>query len=172
MMTKTELIELLKDKRQAMLDLVEDLDDEILLESGVTGDWSIKDILAHLAYWEGQTVTLLFQIKQGAKKPTTVHFGDESVDTINERWHQQGQERSLAQVWEDFVNIRRQTIRRVTELDEKDLVEKNRFAWLKGVSLMDLIISDTIEHDEEHTAQIREWLGQRKSKQNGSSGHN
>ena len=70
-MNKTELLEALEDSRQEMLEMIEDLADEILLLPGVNGNWSIKDILAHLTYWEGQVVTLLFQVLRGVSKPST-----------------------------------------------------------------------------------------------------
>ena len=170
-MNKTELLEALEDEHQELVDMLEDSPDEELLEKGVTGDWSIKDILAHLTYWEGQIVTLLFQLERGVEKPTTIHFADESVDTVNERWYKQSQERSLDIIWNDFKGIRKQTIRRVTELSEKDLTDPNRFAWMKGVPLIELILGDTIEHEQEHADQIREWMDQRDAKSNGSVNH-
>jgi hypothetical protein len=160
-MEKTELLEALEDGQQELVDLLSDLPDEALLEPGVVGDWSIKDILAHLTQWEGQVVTLLFQAQRGVDKPTTAHFGKESVDELNQRWQAAGKERPLERVWDDWLGVRKQTIRRVGEFSEQDLNDPRHFAWLDGFPLWHWIANDSIEHESEHADQIREWLDQR-----------
>jgi hypothetical protein len=171
-MDKTELLETLEDGRQEMIEMLENLPDEVLLEPGVVGEWTIKDILAHLTYWEGQTVTLLFQAKSGMPKPTTAHFGKETVDVLNQRWYEAGKERSLEMVWQDWTGVRKQMIRRVTEFTDKDLNDSQRFPWLNGVPLYRWIMNDSVEHEEEHADQIREWLDQRDESLGQSNGNN
>ncbi len=160
-MDKTELLEALESNRQEMIEMLEDLPDEILLQPGVVGKWSIKDILAHLTYWEGQMVTLLFQAQRGVTKPTTVHFGSESVDELNQRWYESGKDRPLDRVWEDWVGVRKQMIRRVSDFSDKDLNDPQRFPWLGGRPLYEWILRDSVQHEEEHADQIREWLDRR-----------
>lgn len=170
-MEKTELLEALEDERQELLEMLEDLPDEALLEPGVVGDWSIKDILNHLTFWEGQVVTLLFQAQRGVDKPSTAQFGAESVETLNQRWYLTGKERSLDVIWQDWLGVRKQTIRRVGEMSENDLNDAGRFGWAKGIPLYQWVLDDSIEHEEEHADQIREWLERREgSPANGSGG--
>ena len=168
-MDKTELLEALEDGHNELIAMLEDLPDEALLEPGVEDSWSIKDILAHLTYWEGQTVTLLFQARQGVQKPTTIHFSDEAVDAINARWHEQSRERSLEIIWNDFVGVRKQTIRRVSEFSDHDLTEPGHFAWMNQVPLIELIANETVDHEEEHADAIRDWLDRRESRNNGAA---
>lgn len=160
-MNKTELLEALEDSHQELVEMLEDLPDEVLLSPGVSGDWSIKDILAHLVHWEGQTVTLLFQVLRGIDQPTTAHFEDEGIDALNARWREESQARSIEAIWSDFIGVRKQMIRRVSELSEKDLTDQDRFSWMKGAPLIELILRDTVEHEEDHADAIREWLDQR-----------
>jgi hypothetical protein len=162
-MEKSELIEALEDGQNELVEMLEDLPDEMMLTRGVSGDWSIKDILAHLSYWEGQLVTLLFQASRGMDKPSTVHFGKETVDEINQRWYESSQERSLELIWQDWRSVRKQTIRRVGEFGEQDLNDPKRYAWLKDEPLWQWIASQTIEHEDEHSDAIREWLDQQDS---------
>jgi hypothetical protein len=166
-MEKAEVLDELHDSRQELLDLLDGLPDETLLEPGVVGGWSIKDILAHLTYWEGQTVTMLFQVARGVGKPTTVHFGKETVDALNQRWFEAGKDRALDMIWQDWTSVRAQTIRRVSEMSKEDLFDAQRFPWMKGEPLWSLIASDTVEHEEEHADSIREWLDQRDAHNNG-----
>jgi hypothetical protein len=157
-MNKTELLEALEDSRQELLEMLEDLPDETLLKPGVIGEWSIKDILFHLTYWEGQMVTLLFQVQRGMLKPTTAHFGSENVDTLNQHWYEAGKERALDIVWQDWAGVRKQTIRRLADFHDQDLTDPQRFPWAGGKPLYQWILGDTVDHEEEHTDQIREWL--------------
>jgi hypothetical protein len=168
-MDKTELLEALEDGRQELLEMIEDLPDEALLEPGVEGEWSIKDILAHLTYWEGQIVTLLYQVSRGMPQPSTAHFGEESVDALNARWQEQNKSRSLEMIWNDFLGVRKQTIRRVLEMSEADLTDPNRYPWAKGVALIEWVANDSVLHEEEHADSIREWLDRRDAKANGSA---
>lgn len=160
-MEKTELIDALEDGRSELIEMLEDLPDEVMEEPGVSGNWSIKDILAHLSMWEGQLVTLLFQASRGIDKPTTVHFGKETVDELNQRWHAISQDRPLSQIWQDWLTVRKQTIRRVSEFSDQDLNDPARFAWLGNVPLFQWIANDTIEHEDEHADAIRDWLDQK-----------
>ncbi|NLG99493.1 MAG: ClbS/DfsB family four-helix bundle protein [Chloroflexi bacterium] len=167
-MNKTELIEALEDTHKEMIELLESLPDEVLLEPGVVGDWSIKDILSHLSYWEGQLVTLLFQTLHGTTQPGTVHFKkDVSVDELNRRWYEAGLDRPLEMVWKDFKGVRKQTLRRVSEFSDRDLADPKRYPWLEGRPLWRWIAADTFEHEEEHSDQIREWLDEREERSNG-----
>lgn len=157
-MKKYELIEVLEDTHQELVEMLEDLPDSLMLEPGVCGNWSIKDILAHLTYWEGQTITLMFQLKRGIENPNTAHFSSKSIDEINDHWQTESQSRPFEIIWDDFTKIRKQTIRRINELDEKDLVQTDRYPCLKGKSLIEIISNNSFEHDEEHADEIREWL--------------
>jgi uncharacterized damage-inducible protein DinB len=159
-MDKTELLEVLEDSRQELLELLEALPDEMMLEPVRPDGWAIKDLLAHLTYWEGQTVTLLFQAQRGAAKPSTAHFGKETVEQLNARWHASSRERPLEMIWQDWISVRKQLLRRTNELSEADLTSPGRFPWLKNKALYELILSDTVEHEEEHADQIRAWLDQ------------
>ncbi len=160
-MDKTELLEALEDSRQEMIELLDGVPEEWMTEPGVVGDWSIKEVLDHLSHWEGQLVTLLFQAKRGVAKPTTPHFGTESVDEVNKRWAEASKERALDMIWQDWMGVRKQTIRRVSEMSDQDLNDPKRFPWQEGVPLYEWIQNDSFGHEEGHADQIRQWLEKR-----------
>lgn len=169
-MEQNELLEALLDERQELVEMLEDLPDEVLIDVGVIGDWTIKDILNHLTFWEGQVVTLLYQARQGMPRPSTVHFSKETADAINQRWYAAGLERPLETVWQDWLGVRKQLIRRVSEMSSSDLNDPQRYAWLKGVPLYQWVLNDSIEHEEEHADQIRDWLDRRDAPRGGRNG--
>lgn len=156
-MTREELIERLETSRDALQDVLDRLDDSQYLVPGVSGERSVKDLLAHLVMWEAQLITLLFRTEQG-RKPQTAHFSAEPRAALNARWHADHRERSLEAVLEDFEGIRAQTIRRIEALSAADLANPKRHAWSGGRPLWEWILRDTVEHEAEHRAEIERWL--------------
>lgn len=159
-MTKQELIYHLETTRETFLDAIINLPIEAYELPGVIGDWTLKDILAHLSRWEAELIKLLWQTQQG-KKPSSVHFEPGlDVDRINAQWLQESKQRSLERVLEDFHAVRNQTILRVEGFAEKDLNDPHRYPWLKGTPLCTWIANDSYEHEKEHLQDIQKWLSQ------------
>lgn len=155
-MTLDELLDALEDGREKFLEAIDDLSEERLCEPGVVGDWSVKDILHHLAMWEAEMVKLLWQASQGAK-PTTIHFSKQDVDQINAAWSEQGKDRPLERVMEDFIAVRKQTSRRLQAFHERDLTDVQRYPWLRGHALWEWVAEDSFKHEAEHAEQILAW---------------
>lgn len=156
-MKKSELIERLQVSRQELERLLRGLDDGQMVEPGVMDDWSIKDILAHVSRWEGETVTMLFELKQG-QKPTRARIKNmEDVDRVNAEWHEEDKDRPLDLVLSDFRGLRKQTIRRVEKFTEAELNDPDLHPSLRGEPLHRWIAIDTYEHEAEHAGHIKKW---------------
>lgn len=155
-MTQDQLLQQLEESRENFLELLEDLPDEAMLTPGVCGTWSIRDVLYHLARWEAELITLLWQAQQGGT-PSTVHFGKLTDAQINTQWQKESVGRSLARILEDFHSVRAQTLRRLEALRERDLTDPQRYAWLQGKPLFRWVLENSAEHEIEHGEQIRAW---------------
>lgn len=155
-MNKAELIKKLELERENFLDTLEGLTDEQYIIPGVIGEWSIKDILAHLSRWEAELVKLLWQARQGIH-PTTMHLTQLDVDKTNHQWYQETKNRPLRKVIEDFHAVRNQTLLRVETFTDSELIDPDKFSWGKGWSLLEWIENDSFGHEAEHGDQIRAW---------------
>jgi hypothetical protein len=155
-MTQDEILDALEDQRENFLEAIDGLSDEQLVQPGVVGDWSVKDIMFHLTLWESELVKLLWQAAQGAQ-PTTVHFSQTPVDEVNAAWNAQFPSRTLEQVIDDFAGVRKQTGRRLAAFKDQDLNDPRRYPWLKDHPLWVWIAEDSFKHEAEHTDQIRQW---------------
>lgn len=155
-MTQDELFDQIEDERERLLEAIEGLPQEALLEAGVVGDWSIKDILAHLSGWEAELVKLLWNAKQG-EKPKGEYFTGAPIDEINARWHAASQDRPLESVVDDFRGVRKQVLRRLENFSDEELNDPRRYSWLKDRPLWMWIAEGTYKHDAEHGEQIRAW---------------
>jgi len=155
-MKKETILSALSDSRKKFLLLLDDLSQQEMEKTGVIEGWSLKDLLVHLTRWEAELVQLLWQAKAGIQ-PTTVHFINDDVDIINERWFQESKSRPFNIVWNDFIGVREQTLRRVKEFSESQLNDDSFYTWLAGRPLSEWIAGDSFDHEAEHTQDIRAW---------------
>lgn len=158
-MNKHDLLIQLEESREKFLDSLEDLPQERWIVPGVVGEWSIKDILAHLSRWEAELVKLLWQARQG-QRPTTIHLTQVDVDETNRLWYNEARTRSLERVLEDFHSVRNQTLLRVEAFSDKELNDPKKFTWLSSRALWEWIAGDSFEHEAEHAVQIAAWRKQ------------
>ena len=155
-MNKSELLAALEESREKFMEAIEGLSEEDMLRPEMAGEWTLKDLLAHLTMWEAELVKLLWQVHQGIK-PTSIQFSNVEVDQQNAHWYQQNKDRPLEQVLSDFHGVRPQTMRRVESFLDRDLNNPKRYDWLDGTPLWQWIATDTFEHEAEHTAQVQAW---------------
>ncbi len=160
-MKKSEIVQRLKDSREAFLAAIDGLTDVAIVEPGVVGEWSVRDVLVHMTLWEASLVTFLYYVKLGRKPPPGEH-PDETMDERNARWHAEHKDRPLDRARADFLAVRQQTLRRVRALTQAEIDQAEKLAWLEGAPLERWIASDTYEHEAEHIQQILEWRARRK----------
>jgi hypothetical protein len=67
-----------------------------LTEPGVVGDWSVKDILAHVTTWEEEALKHLPLIFEGGRPPRYVTYG--GIDAFNAQMTEQKRGLSLSDV--------------------------------------------------------------------------
>lgn len=156
-MKKDVCLEKIRASRQALVTVLESVPVERREEAGLAGGWSVKDSLVHLTFWEGQLVTMLFQLRSGAP-PSTVHFSGRSVDEINADWLAKSKTRAWEMAWSDFTGLAKQLERRIGDFEDRELNNSRFNPKLKGRPLIDWIISDTYEHEDEHREAIQAWL--------------
>jgi len=155
-MIKEKIISELTRSREEILKLLEGISAEEMESPGVLEQWSLKDLLVHLTRWEAELVKLLWQAKQGIQ-PTTIHFSAEDTDAINERWYQQSRTRSSEIVWKDFLTVREQTLRRVEDFSDRELTDRQYYAWSRDKALWEWIADDSYSHEAEHAEHVRNW---------------
>ena len=68
-MKKEQLIQKIETAWEALNKSTEGLSDAEMLESGVTGEWSVRDIIAHVTTWEEEALKNLPIILAGKRTP-------------------------------------------------------------------------------------------------------
>lgn len=147
-MSAQELLALMAAGRARLLAAIDGLSPEEMVQPGAAGDWSVKDVLAHIAAWQSRLVRLLFQLSRNQKPQSD----GRDVDTINAEIYAQQKDRALDLVLADFHGVYEQVRLRVAALDDQALGRR-----IGPATLEEIIRSDTDEHDDEHAAQLAAW---------------
>ncbi len=160
-MNKATLIHRIQEERERLLQALEGLTSEEMSQEPVFGEWTVKDILVHIAVWQGRLITTLFQLEQG-RRPKDLTLSEAEVDALNERFYREQKDRPLERVLADFHGTYQQLLKRLERFSNEDLTQPGRFP---GVSkpLWKLIAADTFEHDAEHRADIERWRARKQA---------
>ena len=166
--SKQSLLEQIEHEREFWDALVAEIGEERMLEPGATGDWTFKDVVAHLNGWRRKTLARLEAARQGgtpAAPPWPANLSEENdddVDDINDWIHQSSRDTPLQEVLGEYQRSFQFMHDAVTTLSERDLFEPGRYPWLSDYALA-TVITDSFGHlHEEHEPVLRAWLDQTK----------
>ncbi len=122
--TKQEFIEL---ESLTWLDLtlpVIDLPDKVWTQPGAAGDWSLKDVWAHIADWMKETQRVLPMLLRSEKVPV-------SVQRFNEEHYEKNRKLTLDAARRRLELERRRLLAMVKKMPEEQLLGNRRvYNWL------------------------------------------
>ncbi|MFN3704879.1 MAG: ClbS/DfsB family four-helix bundle protein [Thermoflexales bacterium] len=162
-MTRLDMIARIREARAALLETLALVPDDEWLSPGVVGEWSLRDVVAHLAIWCARAVTWLFQAERGVPLQLPRSNHPDWAD-VNARDVATQRDRPLDRILSDFHGAHEQLLQRLQHwTDDGILFDPRRFPELGGESLAAWVLACSAEHDAEHNAQIRQWLVSRAS---------
>jgi hypothetical protein len=124
------------------------LSDERLQEPGVAGDWAVKDIIAHVTWWEEEALRHLPLMLAGGRPPRySMTYG--GIDAFNALMAEQRRDLSLAEVRRQAEHTHQRLIEFIQSVPEEHITRETRFR--RRLRL------DTYSHYPIHTTAIREW---------------
>ena len=147
-MKKQQVIDKLEQAWAAFQQSYAGLTDEQMVAPGVTGDWSVKDLLAHVSWWEEEALKHLPHILQGKRPPRySVVYG--GIDAFNAQMTELKRGLSLAEVLSQLDQTHQRLINYLHSASEELFTTETRFR--RRLRL------DTYSHYPIHTQAIREW---------------
>jgi uncharacterized protein (TIGR03083 family) len=159
--SKAELLERIDRERDAWRTLVAEVGSDRMEEPGPMGEWSFKDLAAHLLGWRERTIARLEAA--GGGPPAAERFWPADVadddDAVNDWIHAQHRDRPAAAILADVDASYGRLRNAVERLDEEAVTDPDRFPWLEGQALAEVALFSHL-HDE-HEPTIREWLATR-----------
>jgi hypothetical protein len=123
------------------------LSDAQLMEPGVMGDWSVKDILAHVTTWEEESLKYLPLISTGGTPPQYIQYG--GIDAFNAQMAEQKQNLALSEVLSQLDETHRRLIDYIQSVGEEHFIQETRFRHRLRL--------DSYSHYPLHARAIRQW---------------
>ena len=147
-MKKQQLLNKLDRAWEAFNESYAGLTDEQLLEPGVTEDWSVKDILAHVSWWEEEALKHLPHILEGIRPPRySILYG--GIDAFNSQMTERKRGLTLSEVRKQLGETHLKLIEYLQNVPEEQFTSETRFR--RRLRL------DTYSHYPIHTQAIHRW---------------
>ena len=118
-----------------------------LTEPGVLGEWSVKDILAHVTTWEEEALKYLPLILSGGRPPRYTRYG--GIDGFNAQMAEQKRGTALTEVLGQLEGTHRRLIDYLHSVPEEQFTRETPFRHRLRL--------DTYSHYPLHARAIREW---------------
>ncbi len=134
------LLARIEDSWSALMESLDGIPDDRLEEPGAVGEWSLKDVLGHIAFWDEVAVKDAERALAGQPEDHDDYQAMNDADYLRRRDHSLPEQRSaMHQAHAALV-------------DYLDDIE-----GLDATALDAAIKGDTYEHYDEHVADIRTW---------------
>jgi hypothetical protein len=129
------------------------LSDRELVEPGVTGVWSVRDILAHVSSWEEEALKHLPLILKGEKPPRySVSYG--GIDAFNRLVTERKRSLSLDEVRRQARETHVKLLSFLESVPEREFRTETPFRHRVRL--------DTYSHYAKHGEAIRRWRKQKR----------
>jgi hypothetical protein len=156
-MTRATLLEKLRAEHEAFEAVLVPLSGMQMTTPGVTDQWSIKDVLAHVTAWERYVLDRLQAALHGTEPTFIVDaVTDEETGQANAQFCEEARPLPLGEVLATFRSTHQQMLDTAAALSDADLATLGRFPWLGEQTLWEAARVDP--HAEEHRIAIQEWL--------------
>ena len=156
--SKAAILERLQTERRRLERNISQLGPEDMLRPGVVGEWSIKDILAHLADWEAH-VLVWVEAARGGDPVASPDPGLtwQQFDVFNQRVYERHRDQPLEAVKEYFHDTHLQFMALVEAMPEDEMLTPGRYPFL-GRDTICKWLGSYAAHDVWGKAAIRKWL--------------
>jgi Mycothiol maleylpyruvate isomerase N-terminal domain len=141
---KNEIIAAVDDSWRSFRDSFERLTTTDLDVPGVTGEWSIKDLVGHVAAWDVALARLV------AARDAGPGLNDREVAALNRQQTSRRGKKPLAEVLTELEEARR-TLREALQGAPDAIFEP-------GDPLRERIDTYSVFHHQEHAAEIKLWI--------------
>jgi hypothetical protein len=122
-----------------------------MLAPNLHGGWSLKDLIAHIGFWEQQAALTFSALLRGVEPPAE----SLALDELNARVYAQNRYRLLAEVRLAERAAYDQLLLLVENAVDDDLFNPQRFVWTAGKPFAEWIENNTYGHYEEHQADFK-----------------
>lgn len=132
--------------------------------------WAIKDVMVHLWGWQQISIARMEAAALGREPEfpawvASLHGDwDEDADRTNARIYDIYHDKPWPAVYRDWKAGFLRFVDSGKSIPEKDLLDGNKYPWLKGYPLA-LILVASYDHHQEHLEKLTAWLREHEDEQ-------
>jgi Protein of unknown function (DUF1706) len=158
--SKAALLTELQTERARWEAILAEVGPERMTTPGVEGEWSVKDVIAHVTYYERVVRDRLLASLAGSEFVRPAYEAPQglSIDDRNAWIYARINALPLDEVLREAHEVYPPLLAAVQTLTEADLNDPAHFPWQNGSAVWEWVEGDITEHYRDHIANIRAWL--------------
>ena len=167
---KRDILQMLREEFDRWEELLADMSEEQIIDPKLPSHLSVKDVIAHLWSWQ-QISMARMEAGLWGKTPEYPHWLDgfdpdseDDLEAINASIHNINEDKHWSTVYTDWSKGFLKFMEMAEAAPEKDLLDVERYSWLNGYSLADVLLGSYDHHHEEHLEPLLAWLRQNENK--------
>jgi hypothetical protein len=150
----------IRDDQRFWRELVAEVGRERMSEPGPMGEWTFRDLTAHLAAWRNVRIPQIEAVARGLAMPSPPWPPElDDDDAINDWFQERDRDRSLDDVLDDYDRSFERLAAAIEALPDDVADDPSAFEFTGGVAVVDGDFTDHLH--EEHLPAIRDWLARR-----------
>ena len=160
---KEHILTALREQFNRWEELLASLSEEQITTPHFDYNWSIKDVIAHLWRWQQISIARIEAARQDREPefPKWVtELGEnreESADRVNALTFETNHKKPWSEIHQNWTDGFLQFLELGSEFSEKDMLDGDRYTWLKGYSLAFILVA-SYDHHQEHLEKLLAWL--------------
>ena len=152
-MNRQELLSRIIHNREELEATLAKFSDERMEMVILHGEWSVKDLIGHLGFWENRAVSLFSALRNGVTPEVS-----QDMDALNAKALVEFRSLPLGDVKSFEKAAYQKILGLLQEASDQELFDPKIFTWLEGRSFVDVIADNTWAHYEEHLPEMFQWL--------------
>jgi len=163
MSMKEHILAALREQFNRWEELLASLSEEEITAPHFDFDWSIKDVMTHLWGWQQISVARMeggLHNREPEFPKWVTELGnvwEEDANQTNARIYEINHEKPWTEIHQNWRNGFLRFLELGNTISEKDLLDGDRYPWLKGYSLAFILVA-SYDHHQEHLEKLLDWL--------------
>lgn len=154
---RVQAIRTIEASRRKTLEFLKKIPSAEILQPHTMGQWSIKDVVAHIVAWEGEAVKRFRQILRGEGQRILFYDNMVAADRFNARAVKRARRLPYRALLREAVRVRRELIGILRRLPASELNNPTHrypvIGWLPEFAW---------HHEQDHLRRIRAWWSSRR----------
>ena len=160
---KEHILTALREQFDRWEELLASMSEEQINAPLLPSEWSIKDVIAHLRAWQQRSIARMeaalfnrepeFPMWLAGIDPDS----EGHTDQVNAWIFENSREQPWVKVYRSWSEGFLRFLESGEGVSEKDLLDSNRYPWLKGYPLAYILLA-SYDHHQEHYVKLLAWL--------------